>query len=106
MIKITSNGLEDVTDGTFEITNTNTSLRSLNDENFNIHPNPAHDELHLDLAGKEGMLVIYSLTGKKIFSHKVNGNATVNISDVAPGLYLYELLHAGENLQTGKIIIE
>lgn len=106
MIKITSNGLEDVTDGTFEITDGNTSTNSLASQNWKLHPNPAQDELHLELAGKEGMLVFYSLTGKKIFSHKVNGKATLDISDVAPGLYLYELLHAGENLHTGKIIIE
>gem|GEM_PF-2357626 len=107
-IKIELPNMTDESEGKVQIeAGSSTSVNAGINDNIIVHPNPAKDLLNVKLkSGKKARLVIYSLTGKKIFSHKVNGNATVNISDVAPGLYLYELLHAGENLQTGKIIIE
>ncbi len=107
-IKIELPNMSDESEGKVEIVaGSSTSVNAGVAENITVHPNPASDLLNVNLrSGKSARLVIYSLTGKKISSQKVFGETMVDVSEVAPGMYLYQVLEAGENVKTGKIIIK
>jgi hypothetical protein len=58
-----------------------------------IYPNPAGEELKIQLSNSSRCnFTIYDAHNKRIKSGEVNSNATVNIKDLQPGLYVMQIL--------------
>jgi hypothetical protein len=72
-----------------------------------VYPNPATDCITFDVDESfvDGMLEIYSIQGRKVFSQEVQNNLQVNVSDMERGLFLYRLIE-GSAISTGKISLK
>jgi uncharacterized repeat protein (TIGR01451 family) len=73
---------------------------------FNVYPNPAKEQLYIDANTNIDKVTIYDLLGKTIKSTMVNGTSTtVDVSEMASGLYLVEISN-GSSRNISKLIIE
>jgi hypothetical protein len=75
-------------------------LRSLSVDpeiSFNVFPNPAVDEIHLNMEVSEtAMYRIVSATGVELRSNHAK-NATINVTDLATGIYILQIQDFGVN---------
>jgi aminopeptidase YwaD len=67
---------------------TNTVHKNDN-ESFNLYPNPANDELHIQIPDNHFNIKIYNLTGNLILESQNEKN--ISISDLQKGMYFLEL---------------
>jgi hypothetical protein len=80
------------------------------EHNFSVYPNPVNNkELHLDyLKGDltEARVIILNLQGQVV--KEFTGLAKQNVldMDMASGLYFYQILNAGKQIQNGKIVVQ
>lgn len=58
-----------------------------------IYPNPAADELHIDLPQtvRNGTVIITDLSGRQVMKTTLNGQNPIQVSDLRPGVYFLEL---------------
>jgi len=80
--------------------------------NLLIYPNPAVNNITVDISDNNGTFPLdfklLDITGKqvkttrKIYQNKFN----INVSDLQPGLYLYQLMNNKTVVKWGKIIIQ
>ncbi len=66
----------------------------VNDEVFTVYPNPVSSVLYVN-AG-EGTLQILDNSGRAVKSLNVNGHASVDVADLAPGIYFARLSSQGQ----------
>ncbi len=78
---------------------------------MSIYPNPAHDEINIELNTHNSSLIahlnIYDITGRLINSERViSDRATMDVKDLNAGIYLLEL--SGDQIETQiqKLILE
>lgn len=76
-----------------------------------LFPNPVNDHLNIQIIGGEGgyLLVLYDASGKVVSSSgsQIFSNDYIQISDLEPGLYLFELYDdKGEVILMDKLIVE
>lgn len=98
--KIDSNG---------NLVNTATDIEPVDEQkNFLVYPNPAQDVLHFQSAMYEQASVeIFDLNGKKIQERDKNSfETTLDISNLAPGMYLYKISAEHALIKTGKFVKE
>ena len=76
-------------------------------ENFNIYPNPAKNEINISAQNSISEIQIYSLTGKlKYQSSSVSKNTfKVNLNEFTPGVYLVKVA-TKEKLFTEKFVVK
>jgi hypothetical protein len=71
-----------------------TSVNELNaDAEFNAYPNPATDELNLEVSNvsPNAVAILTDITGKTLRHQSINNRKTViNISDITPGMYMLQ----------------
>jgi hypothetical protein len=79
-------------------------IEELMGRNLQMFPNPVSNILFLKYYGAENLTVtisIYDITGKLLKNSELNFNQNkinqIDFSDVAPGLYIAEILFAGKN---------
>lgn len=76
---------------------------------FNVYPNPSTDRNVTVAFGstiEKGNIAIYSLAGAKVFETTMQENTqTVNLSDLASGIYIMKL-QSGNNTSTKKLILK
>lgn len=66
-----------------------------NELSVSTFPNPAVDVLNINLNQNAQTISIYSLDGQLISTEEVNTNTvSINVADLAPGVYLYEAITA------------
>lgn len=87
----------------------NTGANAVNNNalRVNVYPNPADFNINFNLSvAQKGTVEITDITGRVVVSQSLSGAAvtTVNVSNVAPGLYLYNLVTGSQSF-SGKIII-
>jgi len=61
---------------------------------FNVYPNPAVDEVTIELSGIEGdlMLTIYNLNGSLVYESLINkANNKINVGQLPKGIYLIKI---------------
>lgn len=82
---------------------------------ISIYPNPAFEEIHIQLPGVEGKLVsdleMYDSSGKLVFSNAIDSKAEyANIdlrkANITSGIYLIQLLDGEELVQQEKVIVQ
>lgn len=77
-----------------------------------VYPNPANDHVTIQVTrsteAQAGDVLIYTLTGKQVAQAKLSTNmaATVNVSRLSAGVYLYKVLLSNGQLKVGKLVIE
>lgn len=78
--------------------------------NLTIYPNPTNDAINIDFVVTEGsdqVLNIYNATGKLIKSVSTKamvGKLTVDVADLAQGMYIATLKSESGNVQSGKFV--
>jgi len=82
------------------------------DDYLRAYPNPSFYQTTIDFTLPEeinqAMIVITDLNGHELQQYAVDktfGNLYINQSDVAPGTYIYSLMHDGEVLDSQKIVL-
>ena len=81
-----------------------------NQNNVTMYPNPADDNLLISNMGTEKIseIVIYEISGKKVFDYKKSfeSQVNINVSDFARGIYLVEIISENKSKLTKKLILK
>lgn len=78
--------------------------------NLTIYPNPTNDAINIDFVATEGsdqVLTIYTATGKLVKSVSTKamiGQLTIDVADLAQGMYIATLKSEDGNVQSGKFV--
>ncbi|MBU2939043.1 T9SS type A sorting domain-containing protein [Lacinutrix sp. C3R15] len=73
---------------------------------FNIYPNPAKNSIYVMSSLQESKIQVYDITGKLVLKEQMQfGENTIDVSAMAPGVYLARILADGKS-QTKKILIQ
>jgi hypothetical protein len=86
------------------------SRLDLNTASLTIYPNPTNDAINIDFVVTEGsdqVLNIYNATGKLIKSVSTKamvGKLTVDVADLAQGMYIATLKSENGSVQSGKFV--
>lgn len=86
------------------------SRMDLNTASLTIYPNPTNDLINIDFVVTEGsdqVLNIYNATGKLIKSVSTKamvGQLTIDVADLAQGMYIATLKSENGNVQSGKFV--
>ncbi len=96
-----------LTDGTIINSNTYTVDFELDLNSFVIFPNPAQDEIHINLkpfAGKQALIQIFNAQGVLVKTHQVDEASTyperIDLNGIVNGLYLMSVKLEGHRLMT------
>jgi hypothetical protein len=75
-----------------------------------MYPNPADDNLLISNMGTEKIseIIIYEISGKKVFDYKKSfeSQVNINVSDFARGIYLVEIISENKSKLTKKLILK
>ena len=69
-----------------------------------MYPNPSHGTVMVEVS-EPSDLYIYDLQGRQLFSNKVSGLTSLDISSMPKGIYIYRIQSA-EKSSTGKLQIQ
>lgn len=88
-------------------TSLSTSTNESNSLQFNLYPNPAKNNLHIDVNKPNMNLMIYNASGHLMFSKKINQVSNdINISNLNNGYYFYVIEDLDSHIiKSDKIII-
>lgn len=81
-----------------------TDINTINNS-FGIYPNPADKFLTIQTGLDNYTYSIYTIEGKLVLQENAQGNTTLNIEELSPGLYTLELKYKN-NIIKEKLIIE
>ena len=84
------------------VTNVQNPVSLFSNEGVKIN-NPASDFLNIDLAGATASLALFTLEGEKVKSFVVEDKESVDVSYLAPGMYI---LREGESGEAKVIMIQ
>jgi len=77
------------------IINNSTSITQLNTLNINLYPNPADNNLNIEVADTEIYTIeIYDISGKLVYSSVARGNNLINISQLNTGIYMLNITNS------------
>lgn len=69
---------------------------------FSVHPNPCHDKLFINSDLYDAIIEIYSISGQKLFVHKLNEHS-IDVSELSSGIYLLKVI-SKDTLFTKKFV--
>lgn len=78
-------------------------------ERIGVYPNPASENIHVDMAGiQNASISIFDVTGKKVADYELESRVTrINVSTLAKGLYVYQLNNQNNGvIKTSKFIVK
>ncbi|QRM88368.1 T9SS type A sorting domain-containing protein [Lacinutrix sp. WUR7] len=82
------------------------SIASETELAFDVYPNPAKNRIYVTSNLQESQIQVYDITGKLVLSKDLSfGKNAVDISAMAPGVYLARIFAGGKS-QTKKLIIQ
>ena len=70
----------------FMVDNDNTAIEETGNQTFSIYPNPATTGFFVENA--KGTVELFTLSGKRIFTTEVSGNAWISTAGLKAGTYL------------------
>jgi hypothetical protein len=77
------------------------------EDNLSVFPNPATTLLTITTTSTQSSLIIlFDICLRQIMEEKFNGSATLNIENLAKGVYLYEVKDEKEVVKRGKVVKE
>lgn len=103
----------EVVSGDGETTNTYTiefsvvvSVSERMSNRFGMYPNPATDDLFISNAETIRSVSIVTMAGQEVMRQAASGEATLqlDISDLAPGVYVISIMDAGQTRYTDRLI--
>jgi hypothetical protein len=87
-----------------------------------VFPNPATDRITVEITspqsaaggasasssplGARGEIILFDIASRKLMQQKFTGSATLNIENLAKGIYIYEIRNEKEVVKHGKIVKE
>ncbi|NVO19599.1 MAG: T9SS type A sorting domain-containing protein [Bacteroidetes bacterium] len=75
------------------------------EEAIHVYPNPFSDHLYVSPGNSEQLeIVLFDLNLKQVFSESFSGNKTLQTTNLAPGIYFFELLDKAGIRQKGKLV--
>jgi len=93
-----------------DVTLSTTAINSVtpNTEVVNIYPNPSNGIIYLhSFTGEQLFWTAFNINGQMVANKSFNGRESVNLSNVAPGMYFYNITNSnGAIIQRGKFTIE
>ena len=82
----------------FDAQNSTASVEDNNFAGFKCYPNPTNEVLNLSAKGNIEHVSIYSLLGQKVLETSPNqNNSTLNVTSLAPGIYVLKLAVNGQS---------
>jgi len=82
------------------------SVTGQNELSFDVYPNPAKNRIYVASNLQESQIQVYDITGKLVLKTQMQfGKNAIDISAMAPGVYLARILAEGKS-QTKKLIIQ
>lgn len=73
----------------------------------NAGPNPVQDQFHVSVATPEpSTLIVYDVTGKALKEITFSHNVSIDLSDLASGIYCYSVTDKKGLLKNGKLVKE
>jgi Secretion system C-terminal sorting domain/Family of unknown function (DUF3836) len=74
-------------------------------EMVRVYPNPVSDHLYMDLpeGSSHATLSLYELTGRQVLRRKVDAGASLSLTALPAGIYLYRMSVDGK-IQSGKLV--
>ncbi len=74
--------------------------------NFSVYPNPVIDVLNISISENNTSISIFDIVGKNVSEMElVNGNNTMNIENLNPGVYFYSIKRNGNVIETKKLVV-
>jgi hypothetical protein len=92
-----------------DVSLTTTTGISNNSENvlINIFPNPIINELYISFNNNSPYeIFLYDITSRKIMQNNFVSSVSLNMEQLARGIYIYELRNKNEVIRKGKIVKE
>lgn len=87
--------------------NTGVKTPSINDENYEMYPNPASSRITIaskQLSVNGNKLLLYDLFGKEVLATEIK-EQTIDISLVTQGVYVYKIIDNKGIMKSGKLVI-
>jgi hypothetical protein len=84
-----------------------TAIKVIETSNIKIYPNPATDNIHITLPDnvQQGFFTLYDMQGKVLIRKGISSQETVSVSNLAAGVYIYNIITNKQNF-TGKLTID
>lgn len=81
-----------------------TQIASSQYKNLAVYPNPVRNKMTVNLPSeiKNSRIVIYNLQGQMVKTKQMNGNATVSLTNLYPGMYIVKVI-TDQQLYSTKI---
>jgi hypothetical protein len=74
---------------------------------FNVYPNPATSTLNISISENNTSISIFDIVGKNVSEMELlNGNNTLNIENLNPGVYFYSIKRNGNIIETKKLVVQ
>lgn len=99
----------DSTDGPYWVDGSTFLHPAARSQEVRVYPNPATDELHLDLPsdlGESIELVLTDLQGREVLHARVSPGHKINLPSFPGGILLYQVIADGKPVWSGKLRIE
>jgi trimeric autotransporter adhesin len=85
---------------------TSASTLIVSTPSFAVYPNPCHDRVVISCPPVNGgTLAIYDISGKKYIESMLTGSVAIDVSRLAPGLYLVELTQSGGKQSARRLVV-
>ena len=81
-----------------------TGVKTIENSNISVYPNPVVDVVNIN-GVQNAKVVISDVTGKSLITQNVNDNASINVSNLAQGVYNLTIITEG-NVYTQKILVK
>jgi hypothetical protein len=73
---------------------------------FSVYPNPVNDVLNITISENNTSIALFDIVGKNVTEMELmNGNNTLNIENLKPGIYFYSIKKGRDIIETEKIIV-
>ena len=84
------------------------STNSVESNLFSIYPNPTSNTLQINSSEylKTPIFEIYDVKGSKLLSNPFKLTEHIDVSDLQPSMYIYNVKDGSEVKQSGKVLIE
>ena len=84
------------------------STNSVEQNSFSIYPNPTSNSLNINSSESlsNPIFELYDVKGSKVLSNPFKLTEPIDVSDLQPSMYIYNVKDGSEVKQSGKVLIE